>query len=95
LEETRNNLIADVAHDLSSPLTSIKGFLVALLDGTVPSQRREKVYLLMKDETERVIKLVNDTLDMSQLEGGQVKIKPENYNITKQLQMTAAKLEPQ
>ncbi len=95
LEETRNKLIADVSHDLRSPLTSIKGFLVALIDGTVPSHRREKVYLLMKEETERVIKLVNDTLDMSQLEAGQVKIKPEKYNLTKQLQMTVAKLEPQ
>lgn len=95
LEETRNNLITDVSHDLRSPLTSIKGFLVALIDGTVPDSRRDHIYLLMKEETERIIKLVNDTLDMSQLEAGEVKLDPQPFNLTKQLQMIIAKLEPQ
>lgn len=95
LEETRNSLITDVSHDLRSPLTSIKGFLVALIDGTVPDSRRDNIYLLMKEETERIIKLVNDTLDMSQLEAGEVKLDPQPFNLTKQLQMIIAKLEPQ
>ncbi|WP_078551632.1 sensor histidine kinase [Bacillus alkalicellulosilyticus] len=94
LEETRKTFIANVSHDLRSPLTSIKGFLIALLDGTIPEKRREHYYLLMKDETERMIKLVNDTLDMTQLEAGQIKIAPTKYNLTKQLQMLVVKLEP-
>lgn len=95
LEEMRKDFIANVSHDLRSPLTSIKGFLVALLDGTIPEKRKEHYYLLMKDETERVIKLVNDTLDMTQLESGQIKLKPEIYNLTRQLQRIIFKLEPQ
>ncbi|WP_052144915.1 HAMP domain-containing sensor histidine kinase [Halalkalibacter okhensis] len=94
LEETRKTFIANVSHDLRSPLTSIKGFLIALLDGTIPEKRREHYYLLMKDETERMIKLVNDTLDMTRFEAGQVKIVQTPYNVTKQLQMLAVKLEP-
>lgn len=94
LEETRKEFIANVSHDLRSPLTSVNGFLIALLDGTIPEKRREHYYLLMKDETERMIKLVNDTLDMTHLEAGQIKIVPKNYNLTKQLQMLAVKLEP-
>ncbi|MCD8509852.1 MAG: HAMP domain-containing protein [Bacillus sp. (in: Bacteria)] len=95
LEETRKDFIANLSHDLRSPLTSIKGFLIAMLDGTIPCKKRDHYYLLMKDETERVIKLINDTLDMSQLEAGQIQIKKTSYNITKQLQMVVAKLEPQ
>jgi signal transduction histidine kinase len=94
LEEKRKDFIANVSHDLRSPLTSIKGFLIALLDDTIPDNRKDHYYLLMKDETERVIKLVNDTLDMTQLEEGHIKIDPKNYNLTKQLQMIVAKLEP-
>ncbi|WP_404469703.1 sensor histidine kinase [Sutcliffiella horikoshii] len=94
LEETRKALIANVSHDLRTPLTSIKGFLIALLDDTIPADQRKEFYLLMKDETERVIKLVNDTLDMSQLEAGQVTLRPTTYNLTKQLQLIAVKLEP-
>ncbi len=94
LEETRKDFIANVSHDLRTPLTSIKGFLIALLDDTIPAAQRKEFYLLMKDETERVIKLVNDTLDMSQLEAGQVTLKPSSYNLTKQLQLIAVKLEP-
>lgn len=94
LEETRKAFIANVSHDLRTPLTSIKGFLIALLDDTIPSNQRKEFYLLMKDETERVIKLVNDTLDMSQLEAGQVTLRQTSYNLTKQLQLIAVKLEP-
>ncbi len=95
LEEMRKDFIANVSHDLRSPLTSIKGFLVALLDGTIPEKRKEHYYLLMKDETERVIKLVNDTLDMTQLEAGQIKLNRDRYNLTRQLQRIVVKLEPQ
>ncbi|QKS69773.1 HAMP domain-containing histidine kinase [Paenalkalicoccus suaedae] len=95
LEETRNNLVADVAHDLRSPLTSIKGFLIALADGTVPHDRKDRVYALMRAETERIITLVNDTLDMSQLEAGQVTMVPEPYEINEQVAFTVAKLAPQ
>ncbi|MCE7791328.1 HAMP domain-containing histidine kinase [Salipaludibacillus sp. CUR1] len=95
LEQMRKDFIANVSHDLRSPLTSIKGFLVALLDGTIPDKKRDHYYLLMKDETERVIKLVNDTLDMTQLESGKIKLEQENYNLQRQLQRIVVKLEPQ
>ncbi|SDO17093.1 sensor histidine kinase [Alkalicoccus daliensis] len=95
LEKMRKEFIANVSHDLRSPLTSMKGFIVALLDGTIPENKRDHYYLLMKEETERVIQLVNDTLDMSRLEAGQIEIAPAPYNLTRQLQRIAVLLEPQ
>lgn len=94
LEQLRRDFVANVSHDLRSPLTSIKGFLVAIQDGTIPEHRREHYLTIMRDETDRLIKLVNDLLDMTQLESNQITLMPENYNISEQLRRVIAKMEP-
>lgn len=94
LETRRKQYISNVSHELRSPLTSIKGFLIALLDGTIQENRRPHYYKVMKDETDRMIKLVNDTLDMNQLEEGKSKIVRTDYNLTKQISGIIHKLEP-
>ena len=94
LENRRKQFISNVSHDLRSPLTSIKGFIIALLDGTIPDNRRLHYYRLMKDETERMIKLVNDTLDMTQLEEGHSEILRTEYNLTEQINRIIHMLEP-
>src|SRR5699024_9416827 len=80
--------------ELRSPLTSIKGFIIALMDGTIPQNRQSHYYGLMKDETERMIKLVNDTLDINQLEDGHLKISRIDYNVTEQITAIIHKFEP-
>jgi signal transduction histidine kinase len=95
LERARRQYISNVSHELRSPLTSIKGFVIAFLDRTIPNERHEYYYRLMKEETERMIKLVNDTLDMNQLEEGQPNLLKTNYNLTKQIKTIIHKLEPQ
>lgn len=94
LENRRRQYISNVSHELRSPLTSIKGFIIALLDGTIPENRQSHYYGIMKDETERMIKLVNDTLDMNQLEEGNNDILRTDYNLTKQIERIINKLEP-
>jgi signal transduction histidine kinase len=94
LETMRRQFISNVSHELRSPLTSIKGFIIALMDGTIPNNRHFHYYGLMKDETERMIKLVNDTLDMNQLEEGHRKILRTDYNLTDQIATIIHKFEP-
>ncbi|MCT8136873.1 HAMP domain-containing protein [Anaerobacillus sp. CMMVII] len=95
LEQMRKDFMANVSHDLRSPLTSIKGLLVAFLDGTIPKDQTNYYYKVMKSETERLIKLVNDLLDMTQLEAGQIQLKPDSYNLTEQMRLVMVKMEPQ
>lgn len=95
LENRRKQYISNVSHELRSPLTSIKGFIIALMDGTITENRRSHYYLLMKNETERMIKLVNDTLDMNQLEEGNRTLYRTEYNLKGQIEQIIHKFEPQ
>ncbi len=95
MEQARREFVANVSHDLRSPLTSIKGFLVAMQDGTIPEHRRDHYLTIMKHETDRLIKLVNDLLDMTQMESNQIKLSLKAYNISEQLRRVIAKMEPE
>ena len=94
LETIRKQYISNLSHELRSPLTTLKGFIIALMDGTIPSNRQQHYYRLMRDETERMIRLVNDTLNMNQLEEGHYKIFRTNYNLTDQIKSIINKFEP-
>lgn len=94
LDTMRKEFVANVSHDMRSPLTSINGFIVAMLDGTIPENQQKHYLHLMKDETTRLIKLVNDLLDIASIEAGQVSLSRMNYNFSEQVRKLIAKSEP-
>ena len=95
LDSMRKEFVANVSHDMRSPLTSVNGFIVAMLDGTIPENQQRRYLSLMKDETTRLIKLVNDLLDIASIEAGQMSISPINYNLSEQVRKLIAKAEPE
>ncbi|MCD8500677.1 MAG: HAMP domain-containing histidine kinase [Bacillaceae bacterium] len=95
IDQMRKEFVANVSHDLRSPLTSIKGFLGALIDGTIPSTQQAKYYNVMKNETERLMKLVEDLLDMARLEANQLELSLNVYNVSEQVRIVIAKMEPE
>ena len=61
----QKKFIANISHDFRSPLTSIKGYLEAMLDGTIPPEMQEKYLHIVIHETERLSKLTNDILTLN------------------------------
>ena len=70
LEESRRSFVAAVSHELRSPLTSIRGYIDAMLDGTIQHDDMPKYLNVVRDEADRLTALVRDLLDMSRLESG-------------------------
>lgn len=64
LEQNRRSFVANVSHELRSPLTTIGGFIEGILDGTIPHKRREEYLHIVLDEVKRMTRLVNDLLYM-------------------------------
>lgn len=67
-EETRKEFIANVSHELRSPMTNIQGFLEGILDGTIDQENQSKYLNIVLSETKRMSKLVRALLDLSRME---------------------------
>lgn len=82
LEGTRRSFVANVSHELKTPMTTIGGFIDGILDGTIPPEQ-EKHYLgIVSDETKRLSRLVTAMLNMSKMEAGELKLNPKRFDIS-------------
>lgn len=81
LEQTRRSFVANVSHELRSPLTSISGFLEAIQDGTIPKEKQGEYLGLVIAETRRMTGMVNNLLDLARMESGQVPLKMTQFDI--------------
>lgn len=73
MEKLRRDFVANVSHELRSPLTIIRGYNEAILDGTIDDPVLvQKYHRLMRDETVRLEHLINDLLDLSRLQAGKL-----------------------
>ncbi|PKM49523.1 MAG: hypothetical protein CVV02_15450 [Firmicutes bacterium HGW-Firmicutes-7] len=81
LETMRKDFIANISHDIRSPLTSIKGFVQAILDGTIPYENQDKYLNIVLAETERLSSLTNNILLLSKMENQQVLMEKSPFEI--------------
>ncbi len=81
LEETRNEFISDVAHELRTPMTSISGFIGGILDGTIPPERQNEYLKIVLDESKRLTKMVNDMLEMSKMSSSEYKLDITDFDL--------------
>ncbi len=81
LEDTRRSFVANVSHELRSPLTSMNGFLEAMQDGTIPEEDHAQYIGIVLSETKRMNAMVNDLLDLARIESGIIVLHREVFDI--------------
>ncbi len=81
IEAYEKNFIANVSHDFRSPLTSIKGYLEAMLDGTIPPDMQEKYLNIVIAETERLNKLTSSILSLSDMDRKSISLDITTFSI--------------
>ena len=67
-EYQRQEFVANVSHELKTPMTTISGYVDGILDGTIPEHRRNYYLQIVSDETKRLSRLVRSMLDISRLQ---------------------------
>ncbi len=85
LEDMRRTFVANVSHELRSPLTSMRGYIQGVLDKTFDPEEQEKYLTIALEETERLNKLINELLDLSQIESGQFPLNIQVFDINEQI----------
>ncbi len=93
-EKVRRDFIANVSHDLRSPLTSIQGFLGAILDGTIPEQKQEHYLNIVLEETKRLTKLTNDIVELSRAQTSTITLEKKRFDINDLIRESIERLEP-
>ncbi len=81
IDSSRASFMGNIAHELRTPMTSIKGFIDGMLDGTIPPQMQQHYLSLVSQEVGRLARLTQNMLDISKLEAGEYKVHAANYNI--------------
>ena len=71
-EYQRREFVANVSHELKTPMTTISGYIDGILDGTIPQQRHRYYLQIVSDETKRLSRLVRSMLDISRMQNGSV-----------------------
>lgn len=92
-EDDQKKFVANVSHDFRSPLTSIKGYLEAMIDGTIPPEMHEKYLTILLNETERLRKLTNSLLTLNNLNTKGIMLNKVDFDINRTIRNVAASFE--
>ncbi|MDL2257782.1 HAMP domain-containing protein [Eubacteriales bacterium OttesenSCG-928-K08] len=88
LEVTRRSLVANVSHELRSPLASIGGFIEAMQDGTIPPEKHAEYMQIVIMETKRMTAMVNNLLDLARMESGENALLLTQFDINELVRRT-------
>lgn len=92
-DEYQRAFISNISHDFRSPLTSIRGYAQAMLDGTIPYEAQEKYLNIILSETERLTNLTSNLLELNSFNRESVLLDITNFNIHETILQTVNTLE--
>lgn len=81
LDQSRKSFVANVSHELRSPMTCIQGYVQGMLDGTIEEGERERYLNTVLSETKRLTKLVGELLDLSRFEAGKTPLNKTRFDV--------------
>ncbi len=80
-ESVRRSFIANISHELKTPMTTIAGFIDGILDGTIPPEKQNQYLSIVSSEIKRLSRLVRSMLDLSRIDSGEMKIHRVRFDI--------------
>jgi signal transduction histidine kinase len=93
-EKHRTRFLLDVSHELRTPLTSIRGIVEGFKNQLVTNPEEQKKYFaIIEKETFRLIRLINELLDLEKIQSGQIVLKSQSYNALELLEVITESLE--
>lgn len=93
MEDYQKKFVANVSHDFRSPLTSIKGYVEAMADGTIPPELHERYLKIILFETERLTDLTQDLLTLNEFDTKNILLSKEIFDIHEMIKNVAASFE--
>lgn len=81
-EGMRRSFIANVSHELKTPMTTIAGFIDGILDGTIPYDKEGYYLRIVSSEVKRLSRLVKSMLDLSKIDNGEMKLNPVKFDLS-------------
>lgn len=84
-DEAQKSFIANVSHELKTPMTSIGGFVDGILDGTIPPEEEKKYLTIVSNEVRRLSRMVVSMLNISKIEAGEIQLAATKYDVGKQI----------
>ena len=82
MESSRRSFVANVSHELKTPMTTIDGFINGMLDGTIPEEKRDEYLKIVSDEVGRLSRLVTSMLNLSKIEAGELELKLSDFDLS-------------
>ncbi len=82
VEMMRRSFVANVSHELKTPMTTIAGFVDGILDGTIPPEKQRHYMKIVSDEVKRLSRLVRSMLDLSRIDSGELKMTTVRMDLT-------------
>lgn len=93
LDDYQKKFVANISHDFRSPLTSIKGYAEAIMDGTIPTDMQDKYLNIIVDETERLNKLTSGLLELNRFDTRSALLDIVSFDINLIIKKTAESFE--
>ena len=92
-EASRRSFVANVSHELKTPMTTIGGFIDGILDGTITPEQQNHYLEIVSDETKRLARLVTAMLNMAKIEAGELQLQLHTFDLTQEIFSTMLNFE--